>query len=173
MPHIETPAIPGIRGLIAARPSMGEPLLLLAHTLLRGPSPLSVPFRELIATTVSAENGCQFCTRSHAAAANACANNAGYVDSPNCSPLESALLDVARAVQKSGKHVDASLLQAARDAGADDDALHDTVLIAAAFCMYNRYVDGLGALTPDDPAAYAQMGQRLAAQGYQPLQPAP
>ena len=54
----------------------------------------------------------------------------------------------------------------ARDQGATDVEIHDAVLIAAAFCMYNRYVDGLATFTPTDPAAYDGMGRRLASEGY-------
>jgi len=54
----------------------------------------------------------------------------------------------------------------ARAAGASDEDIHDTVLIAAAFCMLNRYVDGLGAITPSDDAAYDAMGIQMAAHGY-------
>jgi hypothetical protein len=44
--------------------------------------------------------------------------------------------------------------------------IHGTVLIAAAFCMYNRYVDGLAMLTPTNPQAYDEIGQRIAREGY-------
>jgi hypothetical protein len=54
----------------------------------------------------------------------------------------------------------------AREAGATDLEIHDTVLIAAAFCMYNRYVDGLATWQPEDPAMYAKMGEHLATHGY-------
>jgi hypothetical protein len=40
------------------------------------------------------------------------------------------------------------------------------VLIAAAFCMFNRYVDGLATFTPSDEKAYDEMGQRMASEGY-------
>jgi hypothetical protein len=57
-------------------------------------------------------------------------------------------------------------VEAARQQGATDMEIHDTVLIAAAFCMYNRYVDGLATWQPTDEAMYAQMGQQLATEGY-------
>ena len=60
---------------------------------------------------------------------------------------------------------------AAREHGATDTEIHDTVLIAAAFCMFNRYVDGLATRTPTDPKAYEAMGQRIVEHGY--LHPAP
>jgi hypothetical protein len=60
------------------------------------------------------------------------------------------------------------LVAAARDAGATDVEIHDTVLIAAAFCMFNRYVDGLGTFAPDDPGAYAASARRIVEFGYTP-----
>ena len=57
-------------------------------------------------------------------------------------------------------------VQAARNNGASDRDIHDTVLIAATFCMFNRYVDGLSTLTPTDPKAYEAMGERMGTLGY-------
>jgi hypothetical protein len=69
-------------------------------------------------------------------------------------------------VQKGGKFVTESDIAAARKQGATDLEIHDTVLIAAAFCMFNRYVDGLGATMPDDPAFYDIIGRQRAQEGY-------
>ncbi|MGA2051532.1 MAG: carboxymuconolactone decarboxylase, partial [Terracidiphilus sp.] len=78
-----------------------------------------------------------------------------------------ALLAIAGKVQQDGKLVTTADVEAARKYGATDLEIHDTVLIAAAFCMYNRYVDGLGTWQPSDPEMYAQMGRHLADEGYQ------
>jgi alkylhydroperoxidase/carboxymuconolactone decarboxylase family protein YurZ len=75
-------------------------------------------------------------------------------------------LNIAGKVQQGGKNVTSADVTRARAEGATDREIHDAVLIAAAFCMFNRYVDGLATLTPTDPAAYDQMGQRMAKQGY-------
>src|ERR1019366_5044221 len=77
-----------------------------------------------------------------------------------------ALLTIAGKVQQDGKLVTTADVEAARSLGATDLEIHDTVLIAAAFCMDNRYVDGLGTWQPQSPEMYAQMGKRLAEQGY-------
>jgi alkylhydroperoxidase/carboxymuconolactone decarboxylase family protein YurZ len=69
-------------------------------------------------------------------------------------------------VQRGGKQVSRSAVEAARQQGATDREIHDTVLIAAAFCMYNRYVDGLATWQPRDESMYAQMGEHLAREGY-------
>jgi hypothetical protein len=57
-------------------------------------------------------------------------------------------------------------VQSARELGATDKEIHDTVLIAAAFCMYNRYVDGLATWQPHDESMYESMGKHLASEGY-------
>jgi alkylhydroperoxidase family enzyme len=76
------------------------------------------------------------------------------------------LLNIARKVQILGKEVKEEDVEQARKLGANDREIHDTVLIAATFCMFNRYVDGLASLTPTEPEAYAEMGIRMAEKGY-------
>ena len=83
-------------------------------------------------------------------------------------PKIAALLRIAGAVQDSGKAVRAEDVAAAREAGATDLEIHNTVLIAAAFCMYNRYVDGLSTTVRPDLAAYAAAAQAVVANGYLP-----
>ena len=78
------------------------------------------------------------------------------------------LLAIAAAVQQSGLSVTTEQVAEARAAGATDLEIHDTVLIAATFCLFNRYVDGLATMAPDDPAVYAAGAQRLIKQGYLP-----
>lgn len=156
------------------RPETGRPLSALAEALLRGPSPLSPGDRELIAAFVSSKNECRFCTRSHAAfAAAQLEPGMSLVESvladhtqADVTPKMHALLAIAEAVQLGGLHVTEDLIAKAREAGAVDLEIHDAVLIAAAFCMFNRYVDGLRASTPDDPAAYTQMASLIVERGY-------
>jgi AhpD family alkylhydroperoxidase len=81
-------------------------------------------------------------------------------------PKLQALLAIAEKVRVDGRSVSATDIARAREAGADDKAIHDTVLISAAFCMFNRYVDGLATLTPDRPEVYAQHAKILAEGGY-------
>ncbi|MBN6037265.1 carboxymuconolactone decarboxylase family protein [Amycolatopsis sp. 195334CR] len=175
MPHIELdPQLPGIRALFAYRPETAQPLGLLAETLLRGPNSLSVGERELIASVVSKGNDCTFCSSSHGAAAAAALDEDlevvaaawGDVDAAPVSAKVKALLRVALAVRETGKAVTPELVAAARAEGATDVEIHDTVLIAAAFCMYNRYVDGLATVAPPELSAYRGMGQQLVDQGY-------
>jgi uncharacterized peroxidase-related enzyme len=179
MPHIQLPeGLPGISSGFAFRPEVARPMRELAEVLLRGPSTLSSAEREIIATFVSTLNECTFCRGSHRAAA---AHNEGgsyeLVDAV-CSRFETApisgklkaLLAIAQKVQRGGKQVLPQDIANAREQGATDLEIHDTVLIAAAFCMYNRYVDGLATYTPSDSSAYDQMGVRLAQNGY--LKPA-
>jgi uncharacterized peroxidase-related enzyme len=175
MPHIELPeGLPGITSAFAFRPETARPMRALAEVLLRGPSTLSSGEREMIATFVSAQNDCYFCQTSHrAAAAHHLDGNYELVDavrndykSAPVSAKLKALLAIAGKVQKGGKNVTSEGVAQARSEGATDLEIHDTVLIAAAFCMYNRYVDGLATWTPTEPDLYHQMGARMAHQGY-------
>jgi uncharacterized peroxidase-related enzyme len=174
MAHISLPeGLPGISGVFAFRPETAKPMRELAHMLLHEPNSLTPGERELIATYVSSQNDCYFCQTSHGAAAAA---HLGGNDVVNCvkadfesAPVSAklkALLAIAGKVQQDGKLVNAEDVERARREGATDIEIHDTVLIAAAFCMYNRYVDGLGTWQPEDPGMYAQMGQHLAEHGY-------
>ena len=165
--------LPGIVGPLSFSPETARPLMLLAETLLRGPSTMSEGERELIATHVSRRNACVFCATSHGAAARHLLDDPALVDevlgdpeSSGVSAKMKALLNIAGKVQQGGLAVTSADVERARGEGATDREIHDTVLIAAAFCMFNRYVDGLATWTPDDPAMYDMMGERLATVGY-------
>jgi uncharacterized peroxidase-related enzyme len=175
MAHIPTPeGLPGIRGLFAFRPETALPLNELVDQLLQAPGTLTRGERELIATYVSARNDCYYCQTIHGAVA------AAHLDGneelvaqvklnfteADLSPKLKALLGIAGKVQKSGKQVTDQDIAAARAEGASDIEIHDTVLIAAAFCMFNRYVDGLGTWAPDDRQWYRDRGRKVAEQGY-------
>lgn len=174
MPHIALPeGVPGISGGFAFRPETAKPMRELAHVLLHEPGSLTPGERELIATYVSAQNDCYFCQTSHGSAAACHLNSPETVkqvktdfEKAAISPKLKALLAIAGKVQQSGKNVTAEDVARARSLGASDLEIHDTVLIAAAFCMYNRYVDGLDTWQPRDESMYAEMGRHLAEQGY-------
>ena len=175
MPHIAlNSAEPGIRGLLRYRPQTARPLSELTEVLLRGPGTLARGERELIAAYVSALNDCRYCSSSHSACAAAqLPGGMALVEQARADPASApvsaklkALLTIAAAVADSGGAVTAEHVAAARAAGATDMEIHDTVLIAAAFCMFNRYVDGLATIAPEDPALYAAGAQRLVKQGY-------
>jgi hypothetical protein len=87
------------------------------------------------------------------------------------SPKMKALLAIAARVQRNGRDVRESDIARARAEGATDIEIHDAVLIAAAFCMFNRYVDGLGALTPTDAAGYRDRARYVAEHGYAAILP--
>ena len=178
MPHISlNSAEPGIRGLLRYRPETGRPLSELAEVLLRGPGTLTRGERELIAAYVSGLNDCRYCSASHSACAAAQLPEgmalvdqvrADASDAPVSGKLK-ALLAIAAAVQRGGLQVtDEHIAARPRGRGATDLEIHDTVLIAAAFCMMNRYVDGLATIAPDDPALYAAGAQHLIKEGYLP-----
>ncbi|WBB66818.1 peroxidase-related enzyme [Micromonospora sp. WMMD812] len=172
---VDEQRFPGITGLMRFRPETAGPLNQLAEVLLRTePHPLSRGERELIAAYVSGLNECAYCRSSHSAFAAAQLDDGmPLVDQvradPDRAPISGklrALLRIAAAVQQDGRKVTADLVEAARDAGATDVEIHDTVLIAAAFCMFNRYVDGLGAVAPTAPEAYAAAARRIVSHGY-------
>ena len=161
---------PGIIGLVDFRPDMGKYLYQLAQGILHGESPILVAFRELIATYVSARNECEFCTKSHAATARLLLKeDAHWVDEVIKDLFEStvnkktrAMLNLAGQVALGGKNVRKSDISWARMEGMDDVEIHDTVLIASAFCMYNRYVEGLNSPLPQNDSFYDERAQIMA-----------
>jgi len=175
MAHINVPeGVPGIRSLVMFRPETGKYLYELAQVLLRGESPLSEAERELIAAYVSFRNNCMFCMKSHAAAARCLYGNDEYLVDDVLKDMQQsavsdkmkALLNIAGKVQVLGTEVKEKDIEEARKLGAKDRDIHDTVLIAASFSMFNRYVDGLASFTPDSDEAYAEMGKRMTNVGY-------
>ncbi|MBL8866175.1 MAG: carboxymuconolactone decarboxylase family protein [Planctomycetia bacterium] len=175
MPHVSLSTdAPGIIGLLNEFPHSEKPINHLCQAVMRGDASLSLAERELIATHVSAGNECRFCRESHAATArhllgDQCHLVTGMIDHPEDPPMDAkmrALLHIAGKVRIDGKLVTTDDVAAARQAGADDRAIHDTVLIAAMFCMFNRYVDGLGTIQPDDSTVYEVIGERIATKGY-------
>lgn len=175
MPHINVDKnLPGIRSLMAFSPETAAPMGELANLLLRSNEGFSMADRELIATHVSYLNDCFYCQQSHGAIA-VCyldGNNElveqvkkDYQHAPVSDKLK-ALLAIAASVQKGGKFVTTEQVEAAKGLGATDNDIHDTVLIAAAFCMFNRYVDGLASNTPSDLSSYPPRAQQIAEKGY-------
>ncbi len=177
MAHIElNNNLPGIRGLMAYRPETERPLNALAEVLLRDDhNTLSRGERELIATYVSYLNDCFFCQNVHGAlAGHYLSCNLQQIDAikqdftgADLSAKMKALLSIAASVQQGGKQVSTKQIEQARSEGATDIEIHDTVLIAAAFCMYNRYVDGLGTWAPQDRQFYVNRAPQRAEEGYQ------
>lgn len=175
MPHIQLPeGRPGIIGPLTAYPETQVPLNDFANALMCGPSSLTRAEREMIATYVSHGNECYFCTNSHAAAARhlldgKCALMTEVLLDASTANIDEklrALLVIADKVRQDGRLVTVDDVARAREAGADDKAIHDTVLIAAAFCMFNRYVEGLATWAPRDSGIYEEIGARIAAKGY-------
>lgn len=177
MPYIPVAShLPGITGLLEYRTDTAAPIRALTQFLLRGPNTLTEGERELIATIVSYGNECQFCTTAHAAAADVLLGDTTITEQIKTDHYQaavsekmSALLEIARLTRINGNAVTASAVKEARDAGATDLEIHDTVLIAALFCLYNRYVDGLATSLPDDPSYFNQLADRLVNHGYNRL----
>jgi uncharacterized peroxidase-related enzyme len=175
MPHIKFQEnLSGIRGPMAFRTETARPLNLLVDALLGSTEGITPGERELIATFVSSLNDCYYCQTTHGsvAAAHLDGNEDLIVqvkrDYKNASISEKmkALLHIAELVQKGGKNVSKEAIAKARDEGASDIEIHDTVLIAAAFCMFNRYVDGLDTWAHTDLEMYRTRGSQVAKMGY-------
>ena len=175
MPHINVDKnLPGIRSLMAFSPETATPMGELANSLLRINEGLSMAEREMIASHVSYLNDCFYCQQSHGAIA-ACYLDGDselveqvkkdYIHADIPDKLK-ALLAIAGSVQKGGKHVTSEQIESAKILGATDKDIHDTVLIAAVFCMFNRYVDGLAANTPTDLSTYPLRAKQIAEKGY-------
>lgn len=170
MPYIKVEEhLPGITGLLEYRKDSAEPIRNLTQFLLRGPNTLTSGERELIATLVSHRNECRFCSTAHTAAADLLLGDCDITQKIKqdiaiapVSEKMKALLTIAGQVQQSGKNVSTASIEVAKKAGATDVEIHDTVLIAALFCLYNRYVDGLSTIAPTDPTFYEGLAQRIA-----------
>lgn len=176
MAHIDLKNdLPGIRGPMAYRPETAKPLNELAEILLRDDNnSLTRGERELIGAYVSSLNDCFFCQNVHGAMAQHYMEcDMQFIDdikkdfqsTPISEKLKS-LLSIAKSVQISGRHVTIAQIEEAKRQGATDREIHDTVLIAAAFCMYNRYVDGLATWAPADRQVYIERAPRRATEGY-------
>jgi uncharacterized peroxidase-related enzyme len=181
MPHIQMPVVPelgrefpGIVGPMTYRPETASPINDLVNVLLRGESTLTRGERELIATHVSWRNDCFFCQAIHGAVAAAQLDHNEVLvqtvktdwENADISPKLKALLHIAGKIQQDGKLVTEDDVSAARREGATDREVHDTVLIAAVFCMCNRYVDGLATWAPQDPAVYRDRAAEIVEHGY-------
>jgi uncharacterized peroxidase-related enzyme len=175
MPHIKLdPTLPGIIGPLKLRPETTKPLSEFTEILMRGENSLTVGERELIATYVSSLNDCFFCENAHGALAQHFLQcDTSLIDdvkksfeSTSISDKMKSLLTIAGSVQKGGKNVTTDQIEKAKALGATDMEIHDTVLISAAFCMFNRYVDGLDTWTPRDKEFYSNRVSQRAKEGY-------
>jgi uncharacterized peroxidase-related enzyme len=177
------PDAPGIQAAMRLTPGLGLHLRGLADELLVNDFPgttLARAQRELIATAVSAANDCFFCMDSHGEHAAALLRRAGATEAQplvdaaklgsfsRFEPRMRALLHVAQTVARAPLELTAGDVEAARDAGASDGDVQLAILIAAAFAMYNRMVDGVRARTAPSPAAYAARAEEIAERGYAP-----
>ncbi len=168
--------LPGITGLLEYRKDSANPIRELTQFLLRSPSTLSEGERELIASVVSHGNECRFCSSAHSAIVDMLLNEnetsrkvKENIETAPVGEKMKALLTIAKKTGESGKSVTGEMIGRARKAGATDIEIHDTVLIASLFCLYNRYVDGLATVAPEDPQFYTNLASRIAANGYRRL----
>jgi uncharacterized peroxidase-related enzyme len=165
--------LPGIVGLLYSKPGTGKAVSTLAQAILRGPSPLSIMERELIASYVSSLNGCRFCYDSHSAIVDELESAKGFTNAVIdhagdnlVSAKMKALLRIAGKVQKNGRDVLPEDIELAKNEGASEDDIHDTVIVAAAFCFFNRYVDGLHTEPLKQNKDYVEPARSLIKFGY-------
>lgn len=167
--------LPGIRGPMQYSPETGKALNELAEILLHDDhNSLPRGDREMIGAFVSSQNDCFYCQNVHGALAQYYFNSEKQLiddikrdyQSASISPKLKALLAIAGSVQQGGRHVTKDQIETAKSLGATDLEIHDTVLIAAAFCMFNRYVDGLNTWAPQDPQVYIDRAPMRAKEGY-------
>jgi uncharacterized peroxidase-related enzyme len=175
MPHIKlSKSFYGIQSAMAFRPEITPALNELVQVLMYDKNSLTAAERELIATYVSYLNDCYYCATIHGAIAAANLNGDDELvksvkadfQHADISDKLKALLVIAAKVQKGGKNVTTEDVANAKIVGATDIEIHDTVLISAAFCMYNRYVDGLATTQPEDESLYRERGRIIAEKGY-------
>ena len=175
------PDAPGILTALRLTPNLGIHLRGLADELLvndfRGATIVRAE-REMLATAVSAANDCFFCMDSHAAHATALLEVTGRTDleplletvkvgsSEGFDDKMRALLHIARTVQREPRRLSAADVATAHAAGATDADVQLAVLIAAAFSMYNRMVEGFRARTPPTTEMYGDRAAEIAANGY-------
>ena len=167
--------LPGIRGPMAYSPETAKPLNELAEVLLHDDNnTLSRGEREMIGAYVSSLNDCFYCQNVHGSMAQHYMKcDMEFIDSvkkdfqsTSLSEKMKSLLAIAGSVQKGGRYVTEDQIEKARELGATDYEIHDTVLISAAFCMFNRYVDGLGTWAPQDRELYIKRAGFRAEEGY-------
>lgn len=181
------PDVPGIGTAMRLTPLLGTHLRGLADQLLVNPFPgatISRGQREMLATAVSAANDCFFCMDSHAAHATAVLEHEGGTEaiplletlkvgsSEGFDPKMQALLHIARTVRANARQLTVHDTEAARTAGASDADVQLAVLIAAAFSMYNRIVNGFRARTAPSTEVYRQRAAEIAEFGYSGPAPA-
>ena len=174
MPHITLEShLPGITGLLEYRKETGAPIRDLTQILLRGPSTLTEAERELLATVVSHGNQCKFCTTAHAATVDLLLGESETslkvkqdISTAPVSEKMKALLTIAALTGKGGRLVTTEIIEKAKAEGATDLEIHDTVLIAALFSLYNRYVDGMATAMPDNESYFNILADRLVNHGY-------
>ena len=175
MPHIDLKNdFPGMRSVLAYSPETAAPMGVLAEILLRSKEGLAPAERELIGMYVSYLNDCFYCDHSHGEIACIYLDgDRGLVEQVRKDYTKAAiseklksLLAIAAKVAQGGKFVTTEDIANAKENGAEDRDIHDTVLIAAAFCMFNRYVDGLATTTPTDMSSYPLRAKQVAEKGY-------
>lgn len=164
---------PGMRSLLAYYPAIAKPLTGLMKLLMRSESGVDKSESELIATYVSGLNHCKACEDIHGTVAYHLneRNEQTLRELKDNQPVSvsarlKSLLELAANVQESGLNVSSNLIEKLKSNGCSDREIHDAVLITALFCMFNRYIDGLGIKSNDTLFSLNERGKHIAEYGY-------
>lgn len=173
--------IPGIMHLFAFKSKATGFLNQFTHEVMRGDSPLSPGFRELIATVTSEGNECSFCRDSHGEAAALLLEKEGRVKKgkghefigavlegdAELTGAEWALLEFVVQVNLGSQDIEEKDIRKVRKAGWTDEAIHDAITVCSLFNFYNRWVGAHGVTWKEEDSSVAS-GARLAERGYLP-----
>lgn len=164
----------GMRQLLAYKPIIAGPMLALMEGVMRSNDGLSLGERELIASYISYLNDCRHCQIIHGEIAQCLLNDDDFIMDTlrsnfkelKLNPRINAILNIVKCIHLGGKHVGASQIDAAKKIGITEMEIHDTVLISSMFCMFNRYIDGLGLESTDTELSFKQRAKQIAENGY-------
>jgi uncharacterized peroxidase-related enzyme len=167
-------SLPGMQSLLDYRPQIASPLKTLMAVMMRSKEGLSKGERELIATYVSNLNDCYNCHQIHGEVAQCFFEELPDlvesiktdIHNADLTQRQKAILGIAANVQKNGKLVTDQQISGAKNLGISDLEIHDTVLISAMFCFFNRYIDGLGIVSQDTTETFKERAKMIAEFGY-------
>ena len=144
----------------------------LLHRVMHEPQAWSRSEIELIAAFVSQQNQCSYCLSAHKAVAAVHLDQqliAQVLDDWQTAPITpqlKAALGFLQRLTREPMAVEASDMQALREAGLSEVAIEEAILVGFLFSVINRLADAFG-FTLVNQAEYDQLGKRIDQMGYQ------